>query len=151
MKDQRRTDEDHKLAKFLGTKQIKVVTKGLSAEEGVKQIMALATTPGLINLKPSDIFTLFKKSKALSLLSASAKGKNAAGLLAKKIGATIKKGAGGCRKLIFNVTGNETMTLCDVNQIAESIYDLCHPKARIIFGAKLEKGMKGLEVAVVTG
>jgi len=152
MKEKSQMSEVRKVAEFLGTKQIKVVAKGASAEAGTKQIIKLVTTPGLIKLEPNDLFTLFKKSKALSLLSASAKGKNAAGLLVKKIGATIKKGAlDGCRKLIFNVTGNKAMTLCDVNEIAESIYNLCHPKAKIIFGAKLDKKMRGLEVAVVTG
>ena len=144
--------EVRQLTKLLAGKQINVITKGMSVAEGIKRIIALVTTPGLINLDSSDIFKLFKRSKVLSLLSAAAKGKYAASLLAKKISAKIKKGQiAHCRKLIFNVTGNEGMTLYDVNEIATPIYNLCHPKADIVFGAMVEKRMRGIEVVVAAG
>lgn len=144
--------EVHELTEFLTGKKIKLLNKGTSAKGGIKRIIALVTTPGLIELKPSDLLSLFKRSKALSIISAAAKGKNAAGLVAKKLSATVKKGEiAHNRKLAFNVTGNKAMTLFNVNEIAESIYTSSHPKADIIFGATIEKKLKGIEVVVVAG
>ena len=47
--------------------------------------------------------------------------------------------------LIFNVVGGSDMTLQEVNNVAEIIYDKMEPDANIIFGARTDETITSAE------
>ena len=42
---------------------------------------------------------------------------------------------------MFTITGASDMTLQEVNEAAEAIYDMADPNANIIFGAQIDETM----------
>ena len=56
----------------------------------------------------------------------------------------------GAKGVIFNVTGGADMTLHEVNDAAEVIYNAVDPDANIIFGAVIDEKLQGeLQVTVI--
>ena len=63
------------------------------------------------------------------------------GMGAKAGAAAVRhfKGERPFKAVLFWIVGGEDMTLYDINEVAEEIYDICDPKAEIVFGAIEEK------------
>ena len=52
--------------------------------------------------------------------------------------------------IVFTISGSSDMTLQEVNEAAEAIYEMSHPDANIIFGAQIEESMGSvLSITVV--
>ncbi|MEE8638057.1 MAG: cell division protein FtsZ, partial [Candidatus Margulisiibacteriota bacterium] len=55
----------------------------------------------------------------------------------------------GAKGVIFNVTGGSDLTLYEVNEAAEVIYNAVDPDANIIFGAVIDEKLQGDVVVTV--
>ncbi|MBU0502095.1 MAG: cell division protein FtsZ, partial [Candidatus Margulisbacteria bacterium] len=55
----------------------------------------------------------------------------------------------GAKGVIFNVTGGSDLTLYEVNEAAEVIYNAVDPDANIIFGAVIDEKVEGDVVVTV--
>ena len=55
----------------------------------------------------------------------------------------------GAKGVVFNVTGGSDLTLYEVNDAAEVIYNAVDPEANIIFGAVIDEKLQGEVVITV--
>ncbi|GJD12615.1 Cell division protein FtsZ [Galdieria sulphuraria] len=129
-----------------------VISNDRLLETGVGGISDIITKPGLVNVDFADVRTVMAE-KGFALLgigtaSGDSRARNAATAAISSplldFPITSAKGA------VFNITGGADMTLSEVNQAAQVIYDSVDSDANIIFGAVVDETFKGkVSVTVV--
>ena len=115
---------------------------------GVQAITEVITVPGLINLDFADVRAIMKDAGPAWMSIGTGSGPNRALEAAKNALASplLDVSIKGAKGVLFNVTGNENLTLHEVHQAAELIQQSVDPGANIIFGVrrdeKLDKEIK---------
>jgi cell division protein FtsZ len=110
--------------------------------------------PGLINIDFADFRTILKDGGKLAYLNTAEVPKKEGAvkdLILKALNSPLYpysiKGAKG---VLFNITGEKDLSLSDVNQISETIYELANPEAKIIFGiAQNRKNLPNLKITLL--
>jgi len=117
--------------------------------QGVKGISDLITVPGLINLDFADVRTImFEAGSAMMGIGTSGGDNRAVEAAEMAISSPLlEETITGAKGVIFNVTGGSDLTLHEVNEAAEVIYNAVDPEANIIFGAVIDEKLQG-EVTV---
>lgn len=122
---------------------------------GVKGISDLITIPGLINLDFADVRTIMYDAGSAMMGIGSASGENRAVEAAEQAISSplLEETITGAKGVIFNVTGGSDLTLYEVNDAAEVIYNAVDPEANIIFGAVIDEKLQGevLVTVIATG
>lgn len=113
--------------------------------QGVQGIADLITVPGLINLDFADVKTIMRNAGSAMMGIGSGSGENRAVEAAEAAISSplLEETITGARGVILNVTGGEDLTLHEVNDAAEVIYNAVDPEANIIFGAVIDERLKG--------
>lgn len=113
--------------------------------QGVQGIADLITVPGLINLDFADVKTIMKNAGSAMMGIGSGSGENRAVEAAEAAISSplLEETITGARGVIMNVTGGEDLSLHEVNDAAEVIYNAVDPEANIIFGAVIDEKLKG--------
>jgi cell division protein FtsZ len=103
---------------------------------GVQAIAEVITVPGLINLDFADVRAIMKDAGPAWMSVGKGTGPHRAIDAAKDaLGSPLLDVAiEGARGVLFNVIGNETLTLFEVNEAAKIIRQAVDPDANIIFG-----------------
>ncbi len=121
----------------------------LQAVQGISDIINL---PGLINVDFADVKSVMRSAGNAIMGMGRASGEGRAVSAAKQainsplLESTIKGATG----IIFNVTGGRDLTLHEVNEAAESIYDQVSDEANIIVGAVIDEKMQGeIQITVI--
>jgi cell division protein FtsZ len=115
---------------------------------GVQAISDVITVPGVINLDFADVNKVMKDSGPAWMSMGSGTGQNRAVDAAKQALASplLDSSAGGAKGVLFNIVGDSSLTLFEVNEAAEVIKQAVDPEANIIFGvahdASLENEIK---------
>lgn len=119
--------------------------------QGVKGISDLITIPGLINLDFADVRTVMYEAGSAMMGIGSSSGENRAVLAAEQAISSplLEETITGAKGVIFNVTGGSDLTLYEVNDAAEVIYNAVDPDANIIFGAVIDEKLQGDVVVTV--
>jgi len=120
--------------------------------QGVKGISDLITVPGLINLDFADVRTIMYEAGSAMMGIGTASGENRAVEAAEAAISSplLEETITGAKGVIFNVTGGSDLTLYEVNEAAEVIYNAVDPDANIIFGAVIDEKLQGdLTVTVI--
>ena len=119
--------------------------------QGVQGIADLITVPGLINLDFADVKTIMKNAGSAMMGIGSGSGENRAVEAAEAAISSplLEETITGARGVILNVTGGEDLTLHEVNDAAEVIYNAVDPEANIIFGAVIDERLKGEVIITV--
>ncbi|MBU0687260.1 MAG: cell division protein FtsZ [Candidatus Margulisbacteria bacterium] len=119
--------------------------------QGVKGISDLITVPGLINLDFADVRTIMYEAGSAMMGIGYASGENRAVEAAEKAISSplLEETITGAKGVIFNVTGGSDLTLYEVNDAAEVIYNAVDPDANIIFGAVIDEKLQGEIVITV--
>ncbi len=106
---------------------------------GVQAIAEVITVPGLINLDFADVKTVLKDAGPSWMSIGRGSGQNRAVEAAKEAltSPLLDVSVKGSRGVLFNIGGNDTLTLSEVNQAAETIKQAVDPEANIIFGVTL--------------
>src|SRR3989339_9550 len=112
--------------------------------QGVKGISDLITVPGLINLDFADVRTIMYEAGSAMMGIGSGSGENRAVEAAEAAISSplLEETITGAKGVIFNVTGGPDLTLYEVNDAAEVIYNAVDPDANIIFGAVIDEKMQ---------
>ncbi|MCD4672563.1 MAG: cell division protein FtsZ [Anaerolineaceae bacterium] len=120
--------------------------------EGIQGISELITVPGLINLDFADVRTIMSEGGAALMAVGRSTGEDRARIAAEEaisnrlLDITID----GARGILFNVTGDSSLTLFEVNQAAAIIKETAHPDVNLIFGAVVDPNMgEELRVTVI--
>jgi cell division protein FtsZ len=120
--------------------------------QGIQGISELITVPGLINLDFADVRTIMSEGGAALMAVGRATGEDRARIAAEEaissqlLDITIDGALG----ILFNVTGDSSLTLFEVNQAAAIIKETAHPDVNLIFGAVVDPDMgEELRVTVI--
>ncbi len=114
--------------------------------QAVEGISNLVIKPGLINLDFADVKTIMADMGMALMGTGEATGENrAVEATQQAISSQLLEEASieGARGILFNVTGGEDITLHEIHEAAQLIYDASHDDANIMFGAVLDEGMQG--------
>jgi len=119
--------------------------------EAVQGISDLIVKPGIINLDFADIKSIMRNSgPAIFGIGRATGSKRATTATLRAINSPLLNfSIKGAKGVLFNVSGSKDLTLFEVNTVAKIITKSVHPKAKIIFGAARDKGLKEGEIKVV--
>ena len=112
--------------------------------QGVRGICDIITLPGLINVDFADVRAVMADAGSSLMGIGRATGKNrareaaAAAISSPLLDLGIDRATG----IVWNITGAKDLTLHEVNEAAEVIYELVDPSALIIFGAVVNPSIK---------
>lgn len=111
--------------------------------QGVQAIAEVITVPGLINLDFADVKTVLKDAGPSWMSIGNGNGQNRAIEAAREAltSPLLDVSVRGASGVLFNVVGNSTLSLYEVNKAAEVIRQAVDPEANIIFGVTLNPNM----------
>jgi cell division protein FtsZ len=110
---------------------------------GVQAIAEVITVPGLINLDFADVRSVMKDAGPAWMSIGKGKGSNRAVEAAKQAlnSPLLDVSIDGSRGVIFNVAGDSSLTLYEVNAAADVIRKAVDPDANVIFGVIVDQNM----------
>jgi cell division protein FtsZ len=114
--------------------------------QAIQGISDLILVPGLINLDFADVKTIMSRMGLAIMGTGIATGENRARVAATAaVSSPLLEDANvdGARGVIINVTGGPDMTLSEVSEASEIVYNAAHEDANIIFGAVMDPTMEG--------
>lgn len=109
--------------------------------QAIRCIAELILTTGVINVDFADVTSIFRQSEssdALLGIGESERGAVQAVQCAVQ-SPLIEKSLDGARGIILNISGNEDLTLYDVNEATRYIYEHTHPEVNIILGTVIDE------------
>ncbi len=109
--------------------------------QGVQGISDLIAVPGLINLDFADVKSIMEETGTALMGVGEASGENSAVEAAKSaiFSPLLETSIEGARGILINVTGSPSLSLYEINEAAETIKDVAHEDANIIFGAVIDE------------
>lgn len=115
--------------------------------QGVRGITDIITLPGLINVDFADVRAVMADAGSSLMGIGRASGKNRAREAAEAAISSplLDLGIDRATGIVWNITGGSDLTLHEVNEAAEVIYDLVDPSALIIFGAVVKDGNRATD------
>ena len=118
--------------------------------QGVQGISELITTPGLINLDFADVKAIMSSSGSAMMGIGRGSGPQRAIEAAEAAISSplLEETISGARGVILSISGGENLTLHEVNEAAEVIYNAVDPDAHIIFGSVINEKLD--EEVIVT-
>ncbi len=112
---------------------------------GVQGISDIITVPGLINVDFADVKAVMSHAGSAIMGVGTGSGEGRA-LEAARMAINsplLETSIEGANGVIFNVTGGPDMTLHEVNEAAEIIYECVDKDANIIFGSVIDERIQG--------
>lgn len=120
--------------------------------QGVQGISDIIQVPGLINVDFADVKSVMFNAGNAIMGMGRASGEGRAVSAAKQAvnSPLLENSITGATGIIFNVTGGKDLTLHEVNEAAESIYDEVKEDANIIVGAVIDEKLQGeIQITVI--
>jgi len=120
--------------------------------KGTKAIADLITVPGLINLDFADIKAVMSNAGSALMGTGEAEGENR---IQKAVADAVDSplvevNIEGARGVLINVTGGPDITMAEIEEAARNITERTAPDANIIFGATIDKELKGkVKISVI--
>ncbi len=110
---------------------------------GVQAIAEVITVPGLINLDFADVRSVMKDAGPAWMSIGRGTGANRAAEAAKQAltSPLLDVSVEGSKGVIFNITGDSTLTLYEVNAAADVVRKAVDPDANVIFGVSIDENM----------
>ncbi|GKU93831.1 hypothetical protein SLEP1_g7394 [Rubroshorea leprosula] len=113
--------------------------------QGVRGISDIVMVPGLVNVDFADVRSIMKDAGSSLMGVGTATGKSRArdaamnAIQSPLLDIGIERASG----IVWNITGGSDLTLLEVNEAAEVVYDLVDPSANLIFGAVIDESLTG--------
>ena len=136
-------------------RQLKLADAFHVADDALRQaircITELILTTGLVNVDFADVTTIFTQSQSAdALLGIGESKRNAVEAVKQAAQSTLtEKSLKGARGIILNITGDETLSLYDVNDATDYIYSQTEDDVNIIFGLVVDNSMNGSVKAMI--
>lgn len=113
--------------------------------QAIQCIAELILTTGFINVDFADVTTIFQQSTSSDAILGIGQSENSAVEAVKNAleSPLIDRSIDSARGLILNVTGDENLSLDEVNEAADYIFSKTDGEINIIFGIVIDKKMKG--------
>ncbi|KAH7624554.1 hypothetical protein Ndes2526B_g00754 [Nannochloris sp. 'desiccata'] len=120
--------------------------------QGVRGISDIITIPGLVNVDFADVRAVMLNAGTSLMGEGRASGKTRArdAAIAAVSSPLLDVGIDRATGIVWNITGPPDMTLFEVNEAAEIIYDLVDPTANLIFGAVVDPNLnKEVQITLI--
>lgn len=113
-------------------------------KQGVQGISDLITTPALINLDFADVKTIMQNAGSAMMGIGKSNGAQRAVEAAEAAISSplLEETIMGARGVIFSITGGSDLSLHEVHDAADVIYNAIDPEANIIFGAAINEELQ---------
>lgn len=113
--------------------------------QGVQGISDIITIPGLVNVDFADVRAVMADagSALMGIGIGSGKSRAREAAVAAISSPLLEASIDGARGVVFNITGGSDLTLHEVSQAADTIYEAVDPNANIIFGAVIDESLQG--------
>jgi cell division protein FtsZ len=113
--------------------------------QGVQGISDIITISGLVNVDFADVRAVMADagSALMGIGVGSGKSRAREAAIAATSSPLLEASIDGAGGVVFNITGGSDLTLHEVNQAAEIIYEAVDPNANIIFGAVIDDRLQG--------
>ena len=119
-------------------------------EQAIRCIAELILKTGVINVDFADVTTIFTQSESSDALLGIGLADDAASAVAEAVKSPLlDKSLKGARGVILNLTGDEPLTLTDVDDATDFICDQTDPHVDIILGTVIDKAMTGKVQATI--
>jgi cell division protein FtsZ len=111
--------------------------------QGVQGIAEVINVPGMINVDFADVRSVLLEAGTALMSIGQGKGPNRAQLAAEEAiaGGFLNVTIRGAKRVLFNISGDEDMTLFEVTEVAERIGAAIDDTADIIFGAVIDPAL----------
>ncbi len=111
--------------------------------QGVQGIAEVINVPGLVNVDFADVRSILNDAGTALMSIGQGKGRNRAQQAAEEAiaGGFLNVTIRGAKRVLFNISGGEDMTLFEVNEVAERIGGAIDDAADIIFGAVIDPSL----------
>jgi cell division protein FtsZ len=108
--------------------------------QGVQGIAEVINVPGMVNVDFADVRSVLCEAGTALMSIGQGKGRNRAQQAAEEAiaGGFLNVTIRGAKRVLFNISGGEDMTLFEVNEVAERIGAAIDDAADIIFGAVVD-------------
>ena len=113
--------------------------------QGVQGISDIITISGLVNVDFADVRAVMADagSALMGIGVGSGKSRAREAAIAATSSPLLETSIDGAGGVVFNITGGSDLTLHEVNQAAEIIFEAVDPNANIIFGAVIDDRLQG--------
>jgi len=114
--------------------------------QGVQGIAEVINVPGMINVDFADVRSVLREAGTALMSIGQGHGRNRAQQAAEEAvaGGFLNVTIRGARRVLFNISGGEDMTLFEVNEIAERIGEAIDNAADITFGAVVDPSLRDM-------
>ncbi len=111
--------------------------------QGVQGIAEVINVPGMINVDFADVRSVLREAGTALMSIGQGTGRNRAQQAAEEAiaGGFLNVTIRGARRVLFNISGGQDLTLFEVNEIAERIGEAIDNAADITFGAVIDPGL----------
>ncbi len=112
--------------------------------QGVQGIAEVINVPGMVNVDFADVRSVLREAGTALMSIGHGQGRNRASQAAEEAiaGGFLNVSIRGAKRVLFNISGGEDMTLFEVNEVAERIGQAIDSAADITFGAVIEPSLK---------
>ena len=111
--------------------------------QGVQGIAEVINVPGMVNVDFADVRSVLREAGTALMSIGHGQGRNRAQRAADEAiaGGFLNVTIRGARRVLFNISGGEDMTLFEVNDVAERIGQAIDDAADITFGAVIDPSL----------
>lgn len=111
--------------------------------QGVQGIAEVINVPGMVNVDFADVRSVLREAGTALMSIGQGQGRNRAQRAAEEAvaGGFLNVTIRGAKRVLFNISGGEDMTLFEVNEVAERIGEAIDDAADIIFGAVIDPSL----------
>jgi cell division protein FtsZ len=112
--------------------------------QGVQGIAEVINVPGMVNVDFADVRSVLHEAGAALMSIGQGQGRNRAQLAAEEAvaGGFLNVTIRGAKRVLFNISGGEDMTLFEINEVAERIGAAIDDAADITFGAVIDPTLR---------
>lgn len=120
--------------------------------QGVSGISNLISNTGIINVDFADVKTIMS-NKGIAHMGIGTADNVAEAMLEAINSPLLETSINGAKYVLVNITGDENLSLYDVNEAMTPVEEIVDPDAEIIFGTSVNNNLKGdvIVTLVVTG
>ncbi len=119
-------------------------------KQAIRCISELILTVGIINVDFADVKSIFKQNGNSEALLGIGEGSGAVKAVQMAIESPlIERSVEGARGIVLNISGDESLSLYDVNEATKFIYENTCPDVNIILGTVINPELKGKVRATV--
>ena len=120
-------------------------------KQAINCVAELILTTGVINVDFADVTTIFRQNPSSdALLGIGSSPRSAVQAVQQAVESPlINKELKGARGVIINLTGDESLSLYDVDEATRYIYEHTDPDVNIILGTVIDESMNGVVQATI--